>query len=698
MTDKDMALLDMVRQFEEAEDATRDARLLAQRDRDYFDEKQWTAEEQAELKSRGQPVVTFNRIKRKVNALQGIEKQNRKDPRAFPRNPDDEDAAQAATDALRYVCDNSNWDDKRSEASKELAIEGTCAIMVGVEKTKAGYDPAIRRISWDRFYYDPASSEFDFADASYMGVVVWMDLADAVRKYPDAKDALEGTWARARDTETYDDKPKNGFWADYKRKRIRLCEHYYNDGGWKFCIFTQAGYVVEPQDSPYMGEDGPECPIKAVSLYIDRDNNRYGEVRTMIGPQDEINKRRSKALHLISQRQVRVDPATGLDAKAIRKEMARPDGIIMGAPGDVEILPTNDMAAANVQLLQEAKAEIDMLGPNAAMQGKNETAMSGRALIAQQQGGMTESATYLDRVRVLSMAVYRSIWCRVRQFWKEERWVRVTDNEQNLRFVGINRPVTMLEMAAKQLGVDPKDLSKAPPEAVQQLQMIAQDPRARMVAGVENAVNELDVDIILDEGMDTPTIAAEQFDILAKMLPALGPVGQSPEVLKLLIQASALRNKDSLLKLFEPKDQQGPSPEEQMQQQAQMQMQLAQQQAQMDGEVEIEKAKINAMADIEVAKIKAEADHEIKQQQLRTEVALETERKLAEAEAQAQADEVTGKRAMTDAEAQDRRTQVEAMAQLAQAIAEMTRPKTKVPVRDELGNIIAVRDVYEDAA
>lgn len=544
-----------VNQFEDAESATRDARIKAQRDRDYYDEKQWTADEVATLELRGQPAITVNRIKRKVNAMMGLEKQTRKDPKAFPRNPDDEQAAKAATDALRYVIEDSRWDDKRSQAGKELAIEGTCAIMVGVKRTRAGIDPDVRRIAWDRFYYDPASSEFDFADAAFMGVVVWMDLADALRKYPDAKAVLEGTWAQARDSETYDDKPKHGMWADYTRKRVRLCEHYYNDGGWKFCIFTQGGYVVEPMDSPYLGEDDePECPIHAVSLYIDRDNNRYGEVRTMIGPQDEINRRRSKALHLISQRQVRLSPNVQMAPDEVRKEMARPDGVFVGDRDDVEILPTNDMAAANLQLLQEAKAEIDLLGPNAALGGKNEGQMSGRAILAQQQGGMVEAATYLDCLRVLSMAVYRSVWCRVRQYWKEERWVRVTDDENNLRFIGMNRPVTALQQAAEQFGVTKANMNEAPPEVLAQLEQLAAHPMAQQVVKVENAVAELDVDIIVDEGLDTPTVAAEQFD---QMLKLAGNGLQIPA--DVLIEASSLRNKDKLLEMMK----QGPSPEQQ---------------------------------------------------------------------------------------------------------------------------------------
>jgi hypothetical protein len=306
-----------------------------------------------------------------------------------------------------------------------------------------------------------------------------------------------------------------------------------------------------------MGEDDqPECSIKAVSLYVDRDNNRYGEVRTMIGPQDEINKRRSKALHLISQRQVRVSPAVSNDPREIRKELSRPDGVFIGESGDVEILPTNDMAAANLQLLQEAKAEIDLLGPNAALAGKNEAQMSGRAILAQQQGGMVESATYLDRIRVLSMQVYRSVWCRVRQFWKEERWVRVTDNEMNVRFVGLNRPITMIQVAAQQMGVTKENLAQQPPEVQQQLQLLAMDPRAQQVMGYENNVTELDVDILIDEGMDTPTVAAEQFDQMLKMAGSGLPI--PPDV---LIEASSLRNKDKLLEMM----RQPPDPMQAMQ-------------------------------------------------------------------------------------------------------------------------------------
>ena len=734
MDDLADALSQYVREFEESERATHEARILSQRDNDYYHEKQFTSSETKALNDRGQPAIVLNEIKPKVNTMMGLEKQTRKDPKAFPRNPDDEDAARAATDAIRYVCDNSRWDDKRSICAKELAVEGTCIAMVGV--TKDGKDPDIRRIPWDRHYADPASSEFDFADAKYQGVVIWMDVAEAKRKWPDAEDAIEATWQSSRDLDTYDDKPKFGLWSDYKRKRVRLCEHYCNDGGWKFSIFTKAGFVVEPTDSPYLGEDGePECPVKAVSLYVDRDNNRYGEVRTMIGAQDALNKHRSKALHSINTRQVRVSPSTGLSAADVRKEAAKPDGVFIADNGEFEVMPNNDITQGNIALMQDAQGHIQRMGPNAAIGGKNEQALSGRAVMAQQQGGMVEAATYLDCIRVLSLAVYRSVWARVKQVWTEERWIRVTNDHKELKFVGLNRPITAIQQLADKLGVTKENMASQPPEVLQQLDQAMRDPNAQMVVGKENDVSAIDVDIILDEGLDTPTIQAEQFDTLTKMLPMMSGKMQDPgfadKILELVVNASQLRDKDKLLDLLKPKDgPPPPSPQEMMAQQAQMQAQMAEQQAQAEGQIEMAKAKvkaendiqlaqIKAQADIEAARIKAEADMQIAAVKMQYDSALAEEKALAEndrAERKLQFDRAVElekarvaieAKHMADAESgavEQREAESSAVIdgqkslldQIEKMQADMKRPRKKIPVRDKNGLITEVREVYED--
>lgn len=555
------------KRFEEAEDSMREAREDAERDRDYYDSKQLTSTEIAALKKRGQPPVVYNRIQRKVDYLKGLEAQTRKDPKAFPRSPNDDGSAAAATDALRYVCDDQDWDAKRSEAFETLEVEGTGIIFVGAAQVKNGVDPTLVNVPWDRHYADPYSRRYDFSDATYQGIVTWMDLDEAKRKWPDREAVLTDTWLQARDTQTYDDRPKFNMWSDYKRRRIRINEEYYlgPDGVWLYCYYTKAGFLVDPTPSPYLDVDGePECPIKAVSLYVDRDNNRYGGVRTMISPQDEINKRRSKGLHLISTRQFRLSHGArgDMSPSEIKRELAKPDGIIFADAGEVEILQTGDMAAANFQMLQEAKAEIDLLGPNAALAGKNQNDQSGRAILAQQQGGMVEVAHIMDRLRHLSLAVYRSIWARIKQYWTEERWLRVTDDERNIRWAGLNVQRTMLEVAQERLQGDP--------EAEMKLAMLARDPMAQMPVEIKNNVAEMDVDIILDEGMDTPTVQAEQFDQLSKMMPAMTQL--PPEALELLIMASSLRDKDKLLEIVENMKQKAQQPDPMMQQQQQLEV------------------------------------------------------------------------------------------------------------------------------
>ena len=73
-----------------AEETHSDARKLSHRDRDWYDnynDGQWDEREKQILLRRGQPIVTMNRIKRKVNFLCGIEQKARSDPKAYARKP-----------------------------------------------------------------------------------------------------------------------------------------------------------------------------------------------------------------------------------------------------------------------------------------------------------------------------------------------------------------------------------------------------------------------------------------------------------------------------------------------------------------------------------------------------------------------------------------------------------------------------------
>lgn len=562
--DKDLIDVEyLVTLFEDSEDATLDARKLAERDADYYHNKQLTSAEKAALKKRGQPEIVINRIKRKIDFLVGVEKSQRVDPQALPNTPKHEDDAAGATMALRYVADSEDYDKLRSAAWRNMLVEGCGGISVRIEERRGELYVSLNRIPWDRMFYDPHSSESDFGDAAYKGIVTWMDYDDAAAKYHDKDqlDILDATLSSPNPHDTFDDKPKIKVWADSKRKRVRIVQIWLKrDEQWYWAEFTRGG-ILKGGPSPYVTDKGEsDCELIFQSAYVDRDNNRYGVVREMISPQDEVNKRRSKALHLLNVSQIFYRNGAVDNIEDTRREVARPDGTVMinGSANnpldhDFKVITGIDLAAAQLGLLQEAKNEIDLMGPNGTMLGdktQGSAAASGKAIIASQQGGMMEMGDLIDNLRHLDIRVFRAIWYRVRQYWTEEKWVRVTDDERNIKWVGMN--------------VDPAQ--------VQQLGQM--NPQAmKQIAGVVASVAELDCDITIDDAPDSLTPQLEQFEALVN-LKKYDADNELP-FRALIAAAPNLRQKD---KIFEEMDRQ----QEQKQKQAQMREQLEMQNAQAE--------------------------------------------------------------------------------------------------------------------
>src|SRR5262245_26338656 len=191
----------------------------------------------------------------------------------------------------------------------------------------------------------------------------------------------------------------------------------------------------------------PCCPIELASVYVDRENQRYGLVRGMIGPQDEINYRRSKFLHLVSTRQTYGNSAAVDNVDRVKRELAKPHGHVelngMAKYGvDFGVIDTTDMAQGQMEMLQEAKQAIDLLGPSPAVQGRQPEQIlgpqSGKAWQAQQQAGLAELAMLYACQSDLDLRIYKQIWYRIRQFWDAPRYIRISDNANAYKFTFVN--------------------------------------------------------------------------------------------------------------------------------------------------------------------------------------------------------------------------------------------------------------------
>ena len=565
--------------YRDAMDLTEFARRQAEIDDDYYNGNQLTREEKAELSKRGQPDIVINRVRPAVNGTLGVLKAGSTDPRAYPRTPKDEDSADIATKVLQFIADRNRFDDLKISVARDYLIRGTCAAIVEADED---LQITMQEISSEEFFADPRSRREDFSDARYMGIAKWQYADDVTAMYPDAKRDVEGSLSDsgALIDDLNQDRPQDASstvsWVDKKKRRVMVVEMYHREGSeWRRCVF-HAGGTLAYGVSPYVDDKKRPCnPIVAQSCYIDRDNNRYGIVRDMRGPQDEINKRRSKLLHLINASQIQaVDPsAVEVDSNTARKEAARPDGVI---PYGWQKVPTTDMAAGQANLLVEAKMEIERIGPNPAVLGREGENASGRANLVRQQAGLTEQAIVYGGVEVWELRAYEQMWNRARQFWTAPQYIRITDDEGAPQFVGINQP----QMAQGPDGQPMADMTGQP-----------------IVLGYENALAEMDVDIILDTTPDTANMAAEQFAVMAELAKVYGPQAVPFEM---MLQLSSIPGKREIMDKMKAKADEGGQAQQQV-------VQLQQQMVEL--EAALKQAEIaNKQANTELTQAKTETE------------------------------------------------------------------------------------------
>ena len=593
---------------EDFRDGTQESRDVGEKARRYYDNNQIFGETERAWRRSRQPKVIRNEIAPAVNGMLGVIQQAKVDPRAWPRNPDNEEQADVASKALRFVADSQKWHKKKVDAAETFLIEGIAA--VAIEASENG-DPIITQLPFDELIYDPHSRRADFSDAAYKGIGKWMYEGDLMRRYPlmkeDLSAAFSTTWGAAMGLDRQD-KPENLLgtnWLDPKRRRIFVVELYYlEDGEWMRCVFYVGG-VLEEGPSPYRDDKGQSlCAFVFQSCLITRDNQRNGLVKAMLSPQDELNAYGSRALHLARSRQLKVsnpEYPPEVDSKTASAEAAKPDGVI---PTGYEPVQTVDLMQGMQIMMAEARQALVRQAPTpAVLADASASNQSGRSRLVLQQAGMTEIARALGRLEDFENEVYRMIWSVLKQFKTEPWWIRITgDDSKKPEFQGLNQPVD-----PQGRPIDPR---------------MAQAMQAQgMQVPKKNELATMDVDIEVETVPDTANLQAEQFEALSPMFPLLAEAVGPKKAFEIGVALSSVPEKGRIKDMMEkpdeltPEQQQAQAQQQQMQQQIeQMQLQLAQMAAQADiektqSEIRLNNAKVEQIdADVTMDAIKTHAE------------------------------------------------------------------------------------------
>lgn len=465
-----------------------DNRIQRSIDEDFEDNDQWSAEDKAELEERGQAALVFNEIKPTIEWLLGTEKRSRADWKIVPRCQDDVKPAQRKTKLFKYVSDINSAEFQRSLAFGDAVRSGDGWIKVGVKRDENGaFQIEYKHCSWREFWVDSRARAFDLSDARYLHRVRYTDVDDVISMHPGFKEAIESA-ARASggisddadgvlESEFSD---KGSFLFQHSdRPLVRLRETWYRTPQ-RVKVIRGEGplngeeYVATPELDAQIDAGGYEIvgTIRnkvRCSLWIDntmlfdgpspykhglfpyvrvlayrkkRDGTVYGVIRAQRDPQEDLNKRMSKAQFALSVRRTVYEKNAVEDPELLAEEVARPDSMIELNNGFIEkfkILENGELARGQLDLAVRDSAYIRTAG---GVTGENlglETnATSGKAINARQEQGAVVTTTLFDNLRQAMLISGRMVLSLIEQFMTEKMVFRITGERGKDEFVSIN--------------------------------------------------------------------------------------------------------------------------------------------------------------------------------------------------------------------------------------------------------------------
>lgn len=456
-------------------------------DEDYYDHLQWSDEEIQELEERGQAPYVFNMIKPAVDWLLGTEKRMRFDTNILPREEDDVKPAALKKDLLKYVNDVNRTQFARSQAFADAAKSGLGWLEDGIDPDPEQELLDSKYVSWRNMLHDSTSVEMDLRDCRFIFRWKYVDLDIAQAMFPDHVHELrsdssdhelftneqdEDLWYLGQNLRTTDG---NGISSSYRssvsdfylhnrRERVKLIECWYRDPvhecichgelfdgqvydpnnktmraaneqgvitlykrlkmTMRCAVFTEHT-LLQDMESPYRHKKFPFTPVWGYRRK--RDNAPYGVVRGIRDPQDDLNKRASKSLFLLSSSRTIGDVDAVEDWEELREEVNRPDAVIAKKKGsELSIERDLNLAQSHMQLMdRDADMIYNASGITRENVGQESNATSGKAINLRREQGSIGTTELFDNLHFAHQLQGEKQLSLMEQYYSEQKVFRV---------------------------------------------------------------------------------------------------------------------------------------------------------------------------------------------------------------------------------------------------------------------------------
>jgi hypothetical protein len=456
-------------------------------DEDYYDSIQWQPDEAAAVRRRGQNPIVYNEIKPTIDWLIGTERRMRRDFKVLSRVSDAEDAtadAEVKTSLLKYLADVNRTPFERSTAFKDAMRAGLGWLEVGVRADPEDEPIYTQAESWRNIVHDSIGlQKLDLTGCRYLFRFREIDLDVAQAFFPNKKAALERA-ADADESGMFGNGWFNGWpigglmgsaqmpakWIQYDadswlfnpRKRVLLIECWSYEPTREttgrgagmdrvrmkmHCsVMTEHETIIEGP-SPYKHNRFPFIPLWAYRRA--KDGMPYSPIRSLRGPQDDLNKRMSKATFLLSINQVRAEKSAidkeVMDIDELREELASPDGIALFADGAlsgnrVQVRENADLAQGHIVMAEKDAESIRQIsGVSGENRSLETNAQSGKAIIAKQTQGSMLTAELFDEMLRAHQIEGELTLSLIEQYYTEPKVFSVTGERFKVDYTKINQ-------------------------------------------------------------------------------------------------------------------------------------------------------------------------------------------------------------------------------------------------------------------
>jgi hypothetical protein len=258
----------------------------------------------------------------------------------------------------------------------------------------------------------------------------------------------------------------------------------------RVAIFANKG-MLQDVASPYVHNRFAFTPIWAFKR--DRDNQPYGVIRNMRDPQEDLNKRRSKALWILSSNRVIADEDAVEDWDEAEEQVARPDGIIKKVRGtDFEIQDDTSLAKEHVALMvQDIEFLENTSGVTDENRGQVTNAASGTAINLRQTQGSVITADLFDNLRFALQLHGEKKLSLIEQYYTEPKIIRITNDRGSQEFMNINMPGQDADGA---LEIE-NDITKTKADFIVDTQDFRETVRLAMFESMMNLMQQLDPEV-----------------------------------------------------------------------------------------------------------------------------------------------------------------------------------------------------------